>query len=426
VTDLDPDPGVLEVELVATVATLSVAGAPPAEVWAYRDGQGPPCVPGPHLALDAGDELVVHFTNELPESTTVHFHGPRLLNAMDGTRATQQVVQPGETFEYRFTVDDPQTFWYHPHVRTPVQVEKGLYGTGVVGDGATVDADRVFVLDDALVEDGVLVTDPRSEDIAAGRQGNVRTVNGVPAGAVIDGPGGLERWRFVNTAVGRFFSLAVDGADWTVVATDAGPVPVPWQEDAVLLAPGDRVELLVDLSGGGDVEVVDRGADRGFGLGVDAEQVLVTARVASEPLAAAASPTLAPLDLLNPAGIGPTEMLELGESRASTGEPVFTVNDEFWPFNTPLDGTVGDLAEWTVTNSTSGDHPFHLHGTFFQVLDVDGVAPQHGTLEDTAVVPMGATVRLAVPYEAAGAWMFHTHVLEHADRGMMGQLNLAE
>ncbi len=427
-TDLDPDPDVVHVGLTATLATLAIAGAEPAEVWAYRDSAGAPCVPGPHLELTAGQELVVDFTNQLPESSTIHFHGPRLPNEMDGTLASQQVVQPGETFTYRFFVDDPQTFWYHPHVRTPVQVERGLYGSGVVldPDGPTFDADRVFVLDDVLVDGGVLVTEERASDVAAGRQGNVVTVNGAPAGRTIASAGGLERWRLVNTAVARAFALGLEGADWTVLATDAGPVPQPWTADPLVLFPGDRLEVLVELSHAGAAELVDRGWDRGFGVPIEDERVLVQVQVQDQPEEPGALPTLAALPLLDEDPAGPVETLVLGEGVASTGEPVFTIDDAFWPFNTPLTGTVGDQATWSITNTTGGDHPFHLHGTFFQVLDLDGQAPEHPTLEDTVVVPRGSTVRLAVPYASPGPWMFHTHLLEHADRGMMGQLDLAE
>ena len=79
---------------------------------------------------------------------------------------------------------------------------------------------------------------------------------------------------------------------------------------------------------------------------------------------------------------------------------------------------------WEIRNDAEMDHPFHLHGTFFQVLDVDGVAPPHVGWKDTVNVPMKTTLRFAVRYGEPGRWMFHCHILEHAERGMMGELDV--
>jgi FtsP/CotA-like multicopper oxidase with cupredoxin domain len=101
---------------------------------------------------------------------------------------------------------------------------------------------------------------------------------------------------------------------------------------------------------------------------------------------------------------------------------VFYINDKFWPLNDPVMVKQGDLEIWSVKNDSEMDHPFHLHGMFFQVLDVDGVAPEHAGWKDTVNIPQKATLRFAVRYESLGMWMFHCHILEHAERGMMGDL----
>ena len=146
--DLDPAPTVVEVALTARVADVELAPGHVTSMWTY-DGT----LPGPRIEANVGDTVKVRFTNSLPEPTTIHWHGVRVPAAMDGVEATQAPIAPGATFTYEFVVPDAGTFWFHPHVRSDVQVERGLYGTLVVrgpGEPATT-SDRVVVLDDLLI-----------------------------------------------------------------------------------------------------------------------------------------------------------------------------------------------------------------------------------------------------------------------------------
>jgi FtsP/CotA-like multicopper oxidase with cupredoxin domain len=131
-TDENPDPRVVEVSLEARPGTKLYADSPETAVWTYNGS-----VPGPLISGRVGDELLVHFTNELPEETTIHWHGLRLPASMDGTLAMQSPVPPGGTFEYRYELKDAGLFWFHPHVRSDVQVEKGLHGVIRVISSAT-------------------------------------------------------------------------------------------------------------------------------------------------------------------------------------------------------------------------------------------------------------------------------------------------
>jgi FtsP/CotA-like multicopper oxidase with cupredoxin domain len=215
--DSDPAPGRVEVELRAAPAQWEFLPGKPAEVWAYHDGTAPDAeasVPGPVLELELGDEVVVHFRNDLPDETTIHWHGMRVPHGSDGTLVSQAAVAPGESYDYRFTATDAGLFWYHPHVEGDVQVERGLYGAVVVRGGVEPDvaADRIFVLDDVKVEaDGLLSTRTAALDVMLGRQGNVLLVNGRKRPSLAVAPGSRERWRFVNAAHGRDFRLALEG-----------------------------------------------------------------------------------------------------------------------------------------------------------------------------------------------------------------------
>ena len=129
--DLNPDPHVLEINLEATLTPRELIAGIPATVWTYN-GQ----IPGPTLRAQVGDRVIVHFTNHLPEATTLHWHGIRLDAAMDGTPSVQPPVEPGATFDYDFIVPDAGLYWYHPHVRSNIQVASGLYGAILVDDPA--------------------------------------------------------------------------------------------------------------------------------------------------------------------------------------------------------------------------------------------------------------------------------------------------
>ena len=121
--DQNPDPNVVEIDLEAKEAMKTYGTSPPTPVWTYNG-----LTPGPTIEAKVGDRLVVHFKNSLPESTTVHWHGIRLPAVMDGTVAMQSPIEPGGTFTYEFTLKDAGLFWFHPHVRSDLQVQKGLYG----------------------------------------------------------------------------------------------------------------------------------------------------------------------------------------------------------------------------------------------------------------------------------------------------------
>src|ERR687887_87465 len=138
-------------------------------------------VPGPTIEAEVGDTLVVEFTNELSEPTTIHWHGLRVPADMDGTESVQRAVEPGESFEYRFVVPDAGTFWYHSHVNETEQLERGMYGALIVRgpDEPTLDAERVLLLDDLkLDEAGGLAPFGDPHEHHAGREGDVRLVDG--------------------------------------------------------------------------------------------------------------------------------------------------------------------------------------------------------------------------------------------------------
>lgn len=432
--DVNPDPNVVEVNLVATTASAKYLDGKTADTWAYRDGSvesSRPTTPGPLLDVPVGAHVIVHFRNELPDATTIHWHGLRVPNASDGTPVAQLPVAPGGTFDYVFDTLDPGTFWYHPHVEGDVQVERGLYAPIVVRGGAEpeVAADRVFVLDDVKLEaSGKLTTGNEPLDVMLGRQGNVLLVNGHANATLAVAAGSRERWRFVNAANGRYFNLSLPGHSLLVIGWDGGTLTAPYSAESLLIAPGERYEILVELDGevGTAIPLQTLHYDRGHNIpdpgALDLFSVRFASRASTQPAALPASwGTFVPLPV---DASTPIRTLVLDEQELGLVEPRFMINGAQYPDVTPIAGVSNAVEIWEIQNHAEMDHPFHLHGTFFQVLDVNGVAPAHLGWKDTVNVPQKQTLRFAVRYGDPGRWLFHCHILEHAERGMMGELTV--
>jgi FtsP/CotA-like multicopper oxidase with cupredoxin domain len=430
--DTNPDPDVVEVSLVAAEGIQELRLGARADVWGYRDGSvadADVTVPGPTLDVKQGDHVIVHFTNQLPEPTTIHWHGIRVPNAFDGSEHTQTPVPPGGTFDYSFTALDEGTYWFHPHIRGDVQVEKGLYAALVVHGGVQpdVNAERVFILDDVkLAADGNLDNTQSMDDMMFGRQGNALLVNGRESATLRVQAGARERWRFVDAANSRFFKLSLPGHPFLVIGWDGGLLPDPYPTDTLLISPGERYDVIVDLTGtNGDVlDLQTLYYNRAPELPDPGPLDLMTITLGEPAAPVAALPTSwGTLDTIPIDANTPMTTLLFHED----GTPlkrIFSINGQVYPDVTPITVMKDAIAVWLVNDDVGMDHPFHLHGMFFQVLDVDGVPPEHHGWKDTVIVPRYKKLRFAVRYGEPGHWMFHCHILEHQEGGMMGVLDV--
>ncbi|MBI5548445.1 MAG: multicopper oxidase family protein [Deltaproteobacteria bacterium] len=427
-SDLNPDPATVEVELEAKVSTAEYLPGRRTPAWTFNGS-----VPGPLLEAKVGDQIIVRFRNLLPEPTTIHWHGVRLPAEMDGTEVMQAPVPSGGTFEYRFIAKGPGTFWYHPHVRSDVQVEKGLYGPIIFHDPSEPDLgpQRVIVLDDALLaESGEPLVDGSMMEAMNGRQGNLLLANGRARPVARLRPGQRERWRLVNAANARFFKLALSSGPLTVIGSDQGLLDKPFEVDSLLVVPGERVELLVAGPGtGAGVQLVTQPYDRGHGL-ADVEPLpVVEVRGEGEPITVTAVPETLRTALPPIAPFSISRTLVLSEDPMMEGhqmDPVFRINGEAFPNVSPLDAKLLSAERWIVKNDSEMDHPFHLHGFSFQVLSYAGSTPHFRTWKDTVNIPAKQTVELGVSFDGfPGRWLFHCHILEHAERGMVGEVRVA-
>ena len=435
-TDLNPSPDIVEVALVAGVAETSYLETGPAQVWAYRDGSKTDAkgsVPGPLIRAKQGDQVIVRFRNELLESTTVHWHGLRVPNAADGTPSTQVEVPPGGEYRYEFTARDAGTFWYHPHVRGDVQIERGLQGMVIIDGGPTITAtaERSFVFDDVKLNGSGTLSDSTTPlDIMLGRLGNFLLANGTVGGTLPVISGARERWRIVNTANGRYLNLRLPGHQFRVIGWDGGLLSTPYTTETLLIVPGERYEVLVELHGavGGELPLQTVYYDRGHDIPDVGPETIMTLHFESETVAQSGpveSLTVPPISL-EAAATTVTRSLKLGERMINDGADVlFTINDSAYPDIPVIGAIAGDIEVWSLQNDSEMDHPFHVHGMFFRILDTNGVAPEHVGWKDTVNVPKKSTLRFVVQYGEAGRWMYHCHILEHAERGMMGELKLS-
>jgi FtsP/CotA-like multicopper oxidase with cupredoxin domain len=423
--DHDPAPDVVEVHLVAKVVSLEIVPGFVTKVWTY-DGM----LPGPTIRAKRGDRVVIKVRNELPEATTIHWHGLRVPAAMDGADHTQAPIEPGESFEYSFTVPDAGTFWYHPHVRSSAQVGAGLYGAFVVDDPdePPLGDELTLVMSDISIrDDGSLAPADNNGWFGDyfGREGSTLLVNGKITPTVLARAGVPQRWRVVNAARSRYFRFEVPGQPLVRIGGDGGLIERAMPSDEIIVAPGARAEIYLEPVEGDDVTVPLLDANR-YNLPELADPLeLMRFVLADEPPGHGAPPLPSPLRTMaaiDTAG-APEQAVELMEQGGS--------DDNVLGINGTTDGTLTLMAHtntveiWTLTNTTFYDHPFHLHGFFFEVLDVNGIAPPIREWRDTVNLDPKETVRIAIPFDdRAGMWMFHCHILDHADHGMMAMLHL--
>jgi FtsP/CotA-like multicopper oxidase with cupredoxin domain len=412
-------------QLVAAPGQVPLFDARPFDVWAYN-GQ----VPGPTLRVRFGDTLRVVFTNNLPQPTTIHWHGVRVPNTMDGVPGvTQAPIAPGETFVYEFTPKDAGTFWFHPHLRSSEQIERGLFGVLIVDDPVPppYSRDELWVLDDwLLTQDGQLFAEFNTRhDLAHdGRWGNVITVNGRTTPRLDVAPGERIRLRLLNVANGRVFVPDFSDLDVKVIAVDGLYTARPLSLSGFEIAPGNRLDL--------DVMIPRDAAGRRFAV-VD--------RFTRQPIPLAdivvQGDQVAPPQFDSPARAHVPSWHRTAEEtgvraefklNARSGGPFgvqWTINDAAMDHATHAlpehlqHLPIGEFSRLRFVNESYRLHPMHMHGLFFKVLARNGAPVDEPYFRDTVLVHAKEIVDVGTVPEDPGRWMLHCHILEHAESGMM-------
>ncbi len=425
-------PRTVEINLTAAPARISLRPGVTTDAFAYN-GQ----IPGPTLDIREGDHVIIHFQNNLSEPTTVHWHGLHIPANQDGSPF--HPIKPGEKHDYVFTIakGTAGTYWYHPHpdMRSGYQVAKGLYG-GIVIHAADDPLPRslpeklIILGDNRINADGSVDWSDRHSpqgiiDEENGREGNLLFVNGEIMPTIKIKPGEVQRWRIVNASAARIYRLALQGHTLLQVGTDGGLFEHPVEEKEILLANSERVEFLVRGTGKpGSVSLLetlpyDRYAPQTRPADWNQPLPLLSLEYTNdEPVA----PVTIPTTLRHIPVLDTTKATAHHDITLSQG----LINGKMMDMSrvdvrAPLNAT----EIWQIENVVGMDHPFHLHGFSFQVLDRNGVPEKDRRWKDTVNVPKHETVRFIVKYDDnPGLWMFHCHILDHEDHGMMGVLQV--
>lgn len=403
------------------------------EIWGY-EGQ----MPGPEIRLPQGQRVQRTLTNNLPQATSIHWHGIRSDNAMDGVAdLTQEAVAIGANFDYDFAVPDAGTYWYHAHNRSTEQVARGLYGALIVeeADAPDVDREEVLVLDDWLLNPETAQIDPeftsRHDRSHAGRRGNFVATNGRYQLSLPVVQNERLRLRLINAANARIFVLQLAGLEGWVVALDGMPLPTPQPvTKELLLAPGQRIDLFVDVTAdvGGSAHLLRIDDEQGVSQVAFPVLALGTRARRGTPAPLPANPDQEVTGLEGALRARLNLDAAILEGERKTFQSLVQAN-QFWAFNgiigmteTPLlEASLGQTVRLEIFNDTAFPHAMHLHGMHFREVLKNGTL---GPMRDTLLTFGGDTREIAFMANNPGDWLFHCHMLSHADSGMMTWLKV--
>lgn len=382
-------------------------------------------LPGPALELEEGDRLELAFENRLAEPTNLHFHGMRIPPTGRADNIFLE-IPPGERFDYAFDVPSGEagTYWYHPHVHGTIarQMWAGLAGPIVMRgpvdrmpELAACDERLVVLRDIEIGADGLAPHLPN--DWHKGKEGPHLLVNGSYE-PVWRMHAGTARLRLINASNARYLRLALsDRRPFFLIATDGHFLEKPVDLDELLLTPAQRADILVPFDDGRAVDLLALHYNRGAPTPRLRNRFVLRMRP---------RPDARPLPL--PDRLAEVPRLDVREVavRREVTMAMFLLNGRAYRRDrTDAVGRLGDLELWRVANVGTMDHNFHMHTWYFQIATRNGRPPPFRAWHDTVNLRPGETVELLVPLvRETGRTVFHCHIAEHGDRGMMGNIEV--
>lgn len=437
--------GLLDLTLEARQQTVPL-GKQSARLLSYN-GQ----VPGPILDVKAGDHVSLTLANRLNAPTNLHYHGLHISPEIDNVF---REVAVGEQYRYEF--DIPQnhpaiTGWYHPHyhLMTADQVFGGLAGPLIIrGELDKIPeiqqaSEALLLLQDFAIDRQDKPLQPHPLAQRWGREGNLLMGNG-QQNPIIELPqNGLLRLRLINASASRIYQLQLPEHPWYLIATDRGAISEPTELEDLILSPGERVELLIPgKREPGDYEIRSLPYDRGTGemMAAFGQSVLQMPGIVAPIETAIATLRYGKSErteqLPLPQKLIPVESLPSPQQTREfilnhgmdyeAGATGFTINDQSFIMkrvNTTV--SIGDTEDWIIKNKASLAHPFHLHTNRFQIISRNGKPESLPAWKD--VVPLAGyeTVKIRVRFDDfTGKTVYHCHILDHEDQGMMGILQI--
>ncbi|MDI9218774.1 multicopper oxidase family protein [Clostridium tertium] len=381
---------------------------------------------GPVIRVNKGEKVNIHVNNKLKEATTIHWHGLEVEGKNDG--GPHQGIQSGETWSPSFTINQPAaTLWYHPHFigSTATQVYKGLAGLFYIEDEVSkslnipkdygINDIPLVIQDRSFNKDGSFIYDPNMMD---GAVGDTIIING-SINPTLDVKTEKVRFRIVNGANSSNFDLKLSNNDeFYQIASDGGFLEAPVKQNSIFLSPGERGEIIVDFSKyevGTKIELKsDNKSIMTFNVN---EKVEDKTEIPN---------SLTTINRMTKDTVTKERSFEL----RGMGHMVSINNEKFDMDIINEVGKYGETEIWTITNPAtmmhSMGHPFHIHGTQFQILTRNGKEPLPEEMgwKDTVFINPDEEVKLIVRFNNVGAYMYHCHILEHEEEGMMGQIKI--
>lgn len=384
---------------------------------------------GPIIKVNKGEDVKINVDNTLKDPTTVHWHGLEVPAEMDG--GPHQVVEPNSKWEPYFTIDQPAaTLWYHPHLlhKTGEQVYKGLAGLFYIEDEVSKKLDipkehgvndiPLVVQDKRLTDNGDIPYELSMRDVMNGFLGDTVLINGA-VNPELDVKNEVIRLRLLNGSNARAYEFNFsNNIEFNQIASDGGFLEEPVKMDKVSLAPAERAEVLLDLS---DYKVGDKIKLR------DGNYNLMTINIVED----VNKTNEIPENLVEIEDYNRDEVEKRREFVMSGMGPMVSINGKQMNMDRIDERlNLNELEEWTITNDSAGmgmmnstPHPFHVHGVQFRIIERNGRKPplNERGWKDTVMLDNGEEVKILAKFRKEGLFMYHCHILEHEDAGMMGQ-----
>lgn len=421
-------------------------------------------LPGPILKVKQGKNITVAFTNNLDIPTTIHWHGIRVENKNDGVpEHTQEEIKAGQTYTYHLTFPDDGIYWYHPHIREDLQQELGMYGAILVEPREPyppANQEEVIFLDDIKLANGQpeqFFSDAATHALM-GRFGNVMLTNGKTDYSLSTITGKTVRLYLINAANTRPFNFSIENAQLKIIGSDSGLYQKEYLADSVILGPSERAIVDVIFSDNGTYRMINKNPYAIYKLGEvivtgehsDKQQQLNTHNIDLERYRPYfnATPDYNFTLTMNMGHMmgggmgmmhGAAEAIEWEDTMAMMNQRVTSATLK-WIIRDQQTGKenmdihytvpVGSVKKIRIYNDPTSmhpmHHPFHLHGQRFLITAVNGKPTDNYVWKDSALIPLGATVDILVDFSNPGNWMFHCHIPEHMESGMMSMFTVSQ
>ena len=434
--------GLLEVDLEARESLVNL-GEQQAYLLTYNRQ-----IPAPRLEAKPGDKVRIHFTNNLSQPTNIHYHGLHIPITGNADNVFLK-IEPGKqlTYEFQIPSNHPSgTFWYHPHLHGLVaeQLFGGLAGLfivrGELDEIPEIKAakEEFLVLQDFSLDERGRLLSSRHMSLMMGREGDIIAVNGQINPSFSLPEKGLLRLRILNGSTSRFYRLALEDHSFYQIATDGHGLNEPREVRELLLTPGQRADVLIKGEReSGQYSLLNLPYNRG-GMGMmegrgmmggmmgrnnqDVPRVLAMIDYESTGKSLSLPTKLTSISALSEPQI--LRRFELNHGMNPGMGMAFLINGE--PYQSDrLDTEVklNTVEDWEIINTGVMEHPFHIHGNAFQVISRNGQPESLSAWRDTILVRRGESVRIRIPFrDFVGKTVYHCHILDHEDLGMMGNL----